>query len=263
MLSESRQIVPVPNFDFGLKKGDALAFLGSCFATNMAAKAREFGFEVGENPNGIIFNPLNLASALKGVLLNTPVVPFEAKNEFISFDHHGSFRISDRVAFFEKISEERTHFKALLDRAKVLFVTFGTAGVFRHLETDTIVANCHRLPTQDFDRRMLTQNEIVQHWEEVLLLLREAHPQLQVVFTVSPVRYKNLGAHGNQLSKALLLLAQDQLIQNHPNTHYFPAYEIVLDELRDYRFYQGNLAQVSEEAVEYIWGKLVGSMLRS
>jgi hypothetical protein len=261
MLSESRQIVPLPHFDFGLKKGDALAFLGSCFATNMALKARDFGFEVGENPNGIIFNPLNLASALKGVLLNTPIVPFEAKNEFISFDHHGSFRTSDRAAFVEKITKERADFKTILDRAKVLFVTFGTAGVFRHLETDTIVANCHRLPTQDFDRRMLTQEEIISHWKEVLQLLREAYPKLQVVFTVSPVRYKNLGAHGNQLSKATLLLAQDKLIQNHPNTHYFPAYEIVLDELRDYRFYTSNLAQVNETAVDYIWERLMGSCL--
>lgn len=261
MLSESRQIVPVPQLDFGLKKGDALAFLGSCFATNMATKAREFGFSVGDNPNGIIFNPISLALALKGVLLNTPIIPYEAQKEFISFEHHGSFRTADREAFFEQIEAERSKFKVLLDEAKVLFVTFGTAGVFEHLPSNTLVANCHRLPTQDFNRRMLSIEEIVGLWSELLDLLREAYPQLQVVFTVSPVRYKNLGAHGNQLSKARLLLAQESLIQKHPNTHYFPAYEIILDELRDYRFYQGNLAQVSEEAVEYVWGKLVGSFL--
>lgn len=261
MLSDSRQIVPIPSFDFGLKQGDALAFLGSCFATNMAAKARAFGFKVGENPNGIVFNPMSLGLALKGALLNTPVDAFESGNEFLSFEHHGSFRTTNREAFFEKIEGERTAFREILAEAKVLFITFGTAGVFRHLETDTIVANCHRLPTQDFDRRLLNVDEIVLFWKELLVLLREAYPQLQVVFTVSPVRYKNLGAHGNQVSKAILLLAIEAITQNTRSTHYFPAYEIVLDELRDYRFYTSNLAQVNETAVDYIWERLMGSCL--
>ena len=143
-----------------------------------------------------------------------------------------------------------------------LVVTLGTAYVYRLKSSGEVVANCHKLPEKIFDRSMLTVAEIVSEWKELLLSLWEQNPELKILFTVSPIRHWKDGAHGNQLSKATLLLAVDELQSAYPERiAYFPAYEIMMDELRDYRFYATDMLHPSELAIDYIWQRFTENFL--
>ena len=143
-----------------------------------------------------------------------------------------------------------------------MIITLGTAWVYRLRSTGKIVSNCHKLPEKMFDRQMLSVDEITAEWKSILLSLWEQNPELKILFTVSPIRHWKDGAHGNQLSKATLLLAVEQLQKDFPEqTAYFPAYEIMMDELRDYRFYADDMLHPSLQAVEYIWERFTETML--
>lgn len=135
----------------------------------------------------------------------------------------------------------------------LLVITFGTAWVFRYKPDGRIVSNCHKIPASEFERFRLEPGEIVTEYTALIHRLREVNPSLRVIFTVSPIRHWKDGAHGNQLSKSVLLLAIDGLVHRLEKVHYFPAYELVMDELRDYRFYAEDLLHVSPVTVEYIW----------
>ena len=142
-----------------------------------------------------------------------------------------------------------------------MIITLGTAWVYRLGSTGKIVSNCHKLPEKMFDRQMLSVDEITTEWKSLLLSLWEQNPELKILFTVSPIRHWKDGAHGNQLSKATLLLAVEQLQKDFPEqTAYFPAYEIMMDELRDYRFYADDMLHPSLQAVEYIWERFTETM---
>ena len=142
-----------------------------------------------------------------------------------------------------------------LKKTDFLLITFGTAWVYRHRKSGIIVSNCHRFPGSDFERFRLSVEEIVKVYQALLAELREKNPHLKVIFTVSPIRHWKDGAHANQTSKAVLLLSAEELCRTIPQTYYFPAYEILMDELRDYRFYADDMLHPSALAIEYIWEK--------
>jgi len=141
----------------------------------------------------------------------------------------------------------------LLKNAGFLFVTFGTSWVYRNVDDGMVVANCHKLPASRFNRFRLGVDDIVDGYDELIARMKEFNRDLKIIFTVSPVRHLKDGAHGNQLSKATLLLAVDKLTEKHENVFYFPAYELVMDDLRDYRFYADDMVHPSAQAVDYIW----------
>ncbi|MEG1562497.1 MAG: GSCFA domain-containing protein [Bacteroides sp.] len=234
-----------------------LLLLGSCFTENMGTLLTGHAFRTDVNPFGILYNPQSLATALREIVSGrryTETDLFFFRECWHSPMHHGSFSSASPVEALERINTRLQYAHRHLDVTDWLLLTFGSAYVYEQRSTGQIVANCHKLPEKEFIRRMLTVEEIVTDYTSLLCGLQARCPQLKLLFTVSPIRHARDGMHANQLSKATLLLAVDRLQTAFPNVvHYFPSYEIVLDELRDYRFYADDLLHPSPLAVRYLW----------
>jgi hypothetical protein len=216
-------------------------------------------FNVNPNPFGILYNPLSINQALR-ILIDkkefTEKDVFEHRGLYHSFMHHGSFSNPYKDECLKGINENIVKASDYLREADILFITFGTAYVFCSKDERVIVGNCHKLPAAGFDRYRLSVDDIVNEWGQLIKNLREINPLLQIIFTVSPIRHMKDGAHDNQLSKSTLLLATDRICTSAERLHYFPSYEIVLDELRDYRFYNEDMIHPNPVAVKYIWERL-------
>lgn len=237
---------------------------GSCFIENIGRLLIDNKFKANLNPFGVLYNPQSISQALQ-LLINEHTFSaddvFEHKGIYHSFFHHSSFSHSDKEKCLEQINHRRKQASDDFRQADILFITFGTAYVFRNRESGKVVGNCHKLPAGYFDRYRLSVEDIVQEWSNLLKRLKEINPSLQVIFTVSPIRHLKDGAHDNQLSKSVLLLAIDELCKSDESLHYFPSYEIVLDELRDYRFYNEDMVHPNSVAVRYIWERLAESYM--
>lgn len=228
-----------------------IMLLGSCFSDNIGARLQSDLFDVDVNPFGTLYNPASIASAIRRIVSDDKFTTsdlFEHEHRYHSFAHHSRFSSTDlNIALTQINSRLHTSHEALR-RANTLLITFGTAWVYRLRATGQVVSNCHKLPAAMFTRSRLSVDEIVAEWSELLETLRSFNPQLNIFFTVSPIRHLADGAHDNQLSKSTLLLAIDRLGGN-----YFPSYEIMLDDLRDYRFYSTDMTHPSEVAIDYIY----------
>ena len=230
--------------------------LGSCFAENLGAMMLQFKFNIMVNPFGIVYHPAASAQQLERIITGKLYTAAELQynNElWHSFDHHGRFSHSDISVCINQINKELQQAHDQLTRSEWLVVTFGTAWAYRLKNTGRIVANCHKFPASDFERIRFDVDELYVIWAETIAKLRLFNPAIKIIFTLSPIRHLRDGAHENQLSKSILLLAIDRLIREIENTAYFPAYEIVLDELRDYRFYAENMTHPNTVTINYIW----------
>ncbi|WP_088653404.1 GSCFA domain-containing protein [Geofilum rhodophaeum] len=254
---------PAPDAErLGVHSG--VLFMGSCFAGNVGQRMEEACFKVLVNPHGVLFNPFSVAAALEAFLENRQVALgdlVERDGLWHSFQHHGSFSGPDAAKVVQAINAATLKGHSFLKEAHCLVVTFGTAWVYALGEAHQVVANCHKFPARDFQRYRLSVRAVVERWQRLLVALRQENPDLQVIFTVSPVRHWKDGAHGNQLSKAVLLLAVEELLEQHAGNAYFPAYELMMDELRDYRFYADDMLHPSAQAVDYIWDRFSGAWL--
>jgi hypothetical protein len=241
----------------GISYQDSILLLGSCFAENIGRRLAEGKFRVDVNPFGVLFNPASVARAIRQLLHPAVVTEKELffhEGLYHSFDHHSSFSAVSATGCLHEINGRLQRSASHLQQTGRLLVTWGTAYVYRLRTTGQIVANCHKLPAQSFCRERLSVAQIVEEWEALLALLWRGQPELKAIFTVSPVRHWSDGAHENQLSKSILLLAVEELQRRHPGQiMYFHAYELMMDELRDYRFYAEDLLHPSETAVQYIW----------
>ena len=179
----------------------------------------------------------------------------------MSLYHHGAFSSTDPDECLSRINGRLEKAAEELCSLDLLVITWGTAWVYKHVRENMIVSNCHKIPAQEFERSRLSVENIVEEYVELIERLREINPGLRILFTVSPIRHWKDGAHGNQLSKATLLLAIDQLREKLEYVYYFPASEIVLDELRDYRFYADDMLHVSGFTVDYIWERFLYSFI--
>lgn len=248
-----------PPFTFSY--ADPVVLIGSCFAENIGKKLEEGKFPVDINPFGILYNPACVARAVRMLLRPERYTErdlFERDGLYHSFDHHSRFSAMSEAACLVGINERLAHSADWFANATRLIVTFGTAYVYRLKDGGRIVSNCHKLPEDRFERSRLSVGEVVGEWRELLLSVWERNPGLKVLFTVSPVRHWKDGAHANQLSKSVLLLAIEALQAEFPKqTAYFPSYELMMDELRDYRFYADDMLHPSPLAVEYIWERFV------
>ncbi|MCD7933040.1 MAG: GSCFA domain-containing protein [Tannerellaceae bacterium] len=252
-----RTIISIPKVVYPVSHRDKTMLLGSCFVENIGKRLQENKFPVDLNPFGIIYNPASVATSLMRLLNPEPFTPedlFEWEGLYHSFMHHSRFSGTDGENVLTDINRRLYHSSSFLADASCLVITFGTAWVYHLKSTGQIVSNCHKLPDKFFHRTCLTKEEIVEQWQSLLQELWNRNSSLRILFTVSPVRHWKDGAHGNQLSKATLLLAIDELCRLFPDRlFYFPSYEILLDELRDYRFYATDMLHPSEPAIEYIW----------
>ena len=238
--------------------GDNILLLGSCFADNIGAKFGEYYFQTTINPYGTLYNPASIAQVLSDssdIGSQEPGLKLVQHNGlWHSMMHHGTFSAVDKEQLIARCEHSSTQLRIALQQATTLIITFGTAWVYEY--QGQVVANCHKLPAQQFVRRRLTVDEIVDRWQPIIALMPDKH----WIFTVSPIRHIKDGLHENQLSKAILLQAIDRLTDQ-PLTaqqvSYFPSYEIMLDELRDYRFYAEDMVHPSPVAVEHIWQRFV------
>lgn len=244
--------------DFRVGYGSEIMMLGSCFTENIGEKLSYFKFNTDINPCGIVYNPMSAASVLKRLVEGRPFAPeelIEHNGVWQSLLHHGSFSSSDKGECLRQINSRLSEAAGKLKTTDLLILTFGTAWVYRNREDGKVVSNCHKIPASAFERFRLKPEEIVVEYMDLIGRLREINPKLKVVFTVSPIRHWKDGAHGNQLSKSTLLLAIDSLAGSLERVYYFPSYEIVMDELRDYRFYAEDMLHVTPQTVEYIWNR--------
>lgn len=236
---------------------DKILLLGSCFADNIGAKFGGHYFQTTVNPYGTLYNPASIAKALSGVVNREMGIGIVQHNGlWHSFSHHGSFSRTDKEDLVRACEQSRVQLCVALQQATTVMVTFGTAWVYEY--EGEVVANCHKLPANQFVRRRLTVNEIVAMWQPII----DAMPDKHWIFTVSPIRHIKDGLHENQLSKAVLLQSIELLSElSIANCSYFPSYEIMLDELRDYRFYAEDMVHPSTVAVDYIWQRLVDAYM--
>lgn len=256
---EFRTVVDLPPRPALLEPSDRAVLMGSCFAEHVGrhmAASLPAG-QVDVNPFGVLYNPHSLRRALD-LLLGKPFPYEEALFQgrdglWHSWLHSGEFSAPTAEACREAIARRLRQAAGTLRRAKLLVVTFGTAFHYALADTGRVVANCHKEPQARFREVRPDAVSLCAGWLETLAALRAANPQLLTVFTVSPYRYAKYGFHASQLSKAALLLAVDRLLAEAPQTAYFPAYEIVLDELRDYRFFDRDMLHPSPQAVDYVW----------
>jgi len=240
---------------FTLDHGNYIMLVGSCFTEHIGSRLAAMRFPVLSNPFGIMYNPLTMAEVLECCIADRPLSADDMVMQdglWHSWLHHGAFSREEREECLQVCNEAVHQAHAFLQRCDRLMLTFGSAWYFTYRETGRVVGNCHKVAAQKFDRRLATVEDIVTRWRPLIQQLRQQ--QVEVLITISPVRHWAYGAHGNQVGKAPLFLAIEQLSADSQSAvYYFPAYEILMDELRDYRFYADDLLHPSTLAEEMIW----------
>jgi hypothetical protein len=239
-----------------------ICFLGSCFSESISQKANNQGFNVESNPLGVVFNPISLAEFLLHMKSESRVASVVQRNDiYFSWEANSSIFGYSKDELLTKVESSRVFFEKTLSKSSTLFITFGTAWVYELKEEGRIVANCHKFEQKLFSKRLLDTNEIITRWKEVIRLLNEEYPDLHIVFTLSPVRHIKDGLIENARSKAVLLESIHQIVNDSNNCHYFPAYEFILDELRDYGYFSKDGIHPNEIAINEVWTKFFDSML--
>lgn len=229
-----------------IEANDKFLLCGSCFTEHIGAWLQEARLDVTCNPWGILFNPASIAQSISRCLSDTPydIDICQTGDLYYSFDHHGKIVGESAEALIQKVHEVEVEARKAVLEADHLIITFGTAWVYER--NGKIVANCHKAPANEFTRRRLSVDEIIRMWTPIIA---DRH----VIFTVSPIRHIGDGLHGNQISKATLLLAIETLQEQYPDqVEYLPAYELLMDDLRDYRFYADDLVHPSPLAIEAV-----------
>ena len=243
----------------GLEYGAKIFALGSCFAENISERLKRAKFSIASNPFGVLFNPFSIANAIERLAdaRTFAVCDITAgKESFFSFDAHSSLDGKTHTEAFGNLNKAVAQGAKSLAEADWVILTFGTAWVYEH--EGRVVANCHKQPASQFVRRRLSVEEIVERYSR---LLEGVLHDKKVVLTVSPVRHIGDGLQENSVSKATLRLAVEELVAKHENAHYFPSYEILIDDLRDYRYYGEDLAHPSKVAVDYVWERFCEAVL--
>jgi hypothetical protein len=234
----------------------SIGFIGSCFAQNMGLKLDDLGYPQFQSPFGVVFNPVSIANILKS--LKKEEEPWgSVDEEFFSFNHHHKLRHASFEALKAKVKSEKALFLNQLKSAKHLFISIGSAWCYKLIEREIIVANCHKLPQKEFDKILLSDSEVLQALKEMTNELLQINADLQIYFTISPVKHLRDGVVENSQSKARITSALQAFLKDNKQFLYFPALEIVQEELRDYRYYSNDLAHPSDWTKEYIFNRWV------
>lgn len=238
---------------------DKIVCLGSCFASNIAGKLRESKFNVTDNPTGILFNPKSIARSVAMICKGARVTEediFERNGRYVSYLFHSSISGATPEEALDAMNNALNNGRRSLEEATLIIITLGSAYVWRDSRGE-VVANCHKMSAKNFSNELLTTEQVTDSLREII-----DNTKAKILFTVSPVRHLNDGLEGNSLSKAILRVAINNIINQYPNrASYFPAYELVIDDLRDYRFYAEDMLHPSAQAVEYVTGKFFEAAL--
>lgn len=235
---------------------DPIVLIGSCFAEHIGEKLIHSKFNCLVNPNGILFNPISIATAITSYIDKAEIKDNDIvlnNGLYNSLNHHGSFSSTVKQELIETINASIEGAYNQLKVAKHLIITFGTSNIYRYYPTQNAVANCHKLPQKLFTKEQLQPEAIIETYNQLISKLKDFNPTLNIIFTVSPVKYLRDGLIENNLSKSVLIYSVHQLIKTNTHCSYFPAYELVNDDLRDYRFYKEDMAHPNEQAINYVW----------
>lgn len=250
--------IDIPHSTFEISHAQKGMAIGSCFTTNIGNRLQAAKFPILVNPLGTVYNPVSVTQTIDLLLGEIPFDEqqiFYANDVWQSYYLHTSFSSVEKQDVLLAFNDVRNLFLEKFQNINYLILTLGTAWVYELKENGQIVNNCHKTPASQFNRRKLSVEECISILGKSIARLRKHNPNLHVIFTVSPIRHWKDGAHENQVSKATLFLAIDELQKSTENISYFPAYELLMDDLRDYRFYDEDMLHPSATAVEYIWEK--------
>ncbi|SHL78342.1 GSCFA domain-containing protein [Flavobacterium xinjiangense] len=254
-----RTQIPIPKSNHLKDYNSKIVSLGSCFAVNMAEKLDYFKFQNSCNPVGILFHPLAIEKLIDFAVSWKQFTDndiFFHNERWHCFDVHSDLSNSNKDELLETLNTIIKSTKQELEEASHIIITYGTSWVYRNIESDSIVANCHKVPQKQFTKELLSVEEIEESIANAIKLIHAVNPNCNIIFTVSPVRHIKDGFVENQLSKAHLISSIHSVLeteQGKSNTEYFPSYEIMMDELRDYRFYAEDMLHPNQVAIDYIW----------
>ncbi len=252
----TRVIPKISPYKIDLK--DLILAMGSCFAQNIGNKLEDYKFDININPFGTLFNPVSIfklinQAALKEILGSMGII--ESQGVFHHYDLHSDLSNIDKENLLKNANILLKRTGAQLPHTSIIIYTFGTSVVYELKETGEIVANCHKIPSEKFNRRMLEIDEIVHGFKINYELIKSINKDARFILTVSPVRHQKESFEQNNVSKSILRIACDKITKIHREVEYFPAFEIMLDELRDYRFYKKDMLHPNSVATDYIWQK--------
>lgn len=242
---------------------DNIMLLGSCFTEHMNEKLSQFKFDTLQNPHGVLFNPVSISNAIKSystLSLVDLADLFFHQGIWNHWSFHSSRSKTDADQTLSSMNINISAGNIFLKKASWLIITFGSAFVYE-INQNYTVANCHKMPADFFNKRMLQIDEIVDNYTSLIHDLKVFNPTLKIIFTVSPVRHSREGFVENNRSKSVLLLSIERIISKHANTFYFPSYELVIDDLRDYRFYAEDMVHPNYLATQYVWEKFASSSI--
>jgi hypothetical protein len=249
-----RTAIPLQKAEYAISHENPIMLMGSCFAESIGQKLARYKFAADINPFGVLYNPASIAQALS-LLTETALFTekdlFFLNNEWISFYHHGKFSHTNKEKCLSGINEKLLESREFLQKADFLILTLGSTVTYSY--QGNIVANCHKFPQKEFQKQMLTPQNIVSELTESIEKVRRINEKIRIIFTVSPIRYIKNSMTENTLSKAQLIVATHELLGKISDSEYFPAYEIMMDDLRDYRFYNDDMTHPTPLAVNYIW----------
>ncbi len=257
--------VPIPKSIFPIDYQSKILSFGSCFTENMARKFDYYKFQNSCNPFGILFHPLAIENSISRII-NLEL--FEEKEFFFNnerwhnFEIHSDLSNPDKEALLLEINDLLVATNKQVQEASHIIITYGTSWVYRNIHTNKLVANCHKVPQNNFDKELLSVSDIEKSIKNTINLIKKVNPNCNLIFTISPVRHLKDGFVENQMSKANLIAGLHSVLfsQNTPKS-YFPSYEIMMDELRDYRFYAEDLLHPNSVAIDYIWRRFAVSLV--
>ncbi|WP_330444369.1 GSCFA domain-containing protein [Flavobacterium sp. C4GT6] len=258
-----RTQIPVPKSNSPISYDSEIVSLGSCFAVNMGEKFNYFKFQNTINPFGILFHPVALSKFINYTLNEkefTETDIFFHNERWHCFDAHSDFSSNSKEALLENLNQTVKNGSQKLKTASHLILTLGTAWVYRLNKSNSLVANCHKVPQKEFSKELLSVSAIKEALSNIIENITKVNPAISITFTISPVRHIKDGFTENQWSKANLITAVHEIIkENSNNISYFPSYEIMMDELRDYRFYAEDMIHPNQIAIDYIWERFCES----
>jgi hypothetical protein len=258
-----RRELIVRSFTEKISIKDPIMLVGSCFSDNLGEKLRHNRFNVMINPSGIMFNPVSITRSITSYITGHPYdrsMIFKTQEWWTSWDHHTRFSHADPDALLEMMNNSLKEAHDFLKETKWLIITLGSAWVYQ-LDNGDVVANCHKVPTDKFRKKLLAVEDVLSSLDNLIHRLFIYNPGIKIMFTISPVRHLRDGFVENNRSKAVLIQAVHHLVDKFSNLFYFPSYELVIDDLRDYRFYAEDMVHPNYQATEYVWQKFVDACM--
>ena len=256
------EFTPKP-FDVKINHQQNLLLIGSCFTEQIGTKLSSHKFSVLDNPNGILFNPVSISKSISSYIDNKQYKESDLfyQNEcWNSWEHHSRFSKPVVIECLNAINESQSKANAFFKKADWLLITLGSAFVYQ-LENKEVVANCHKVPTDKFVKRLLPVEEVFAGLQQMIEKIVSFNHGLKIIFTISPVRHLRDGFVENNRSKATLIQAVHQLTEKNINCFYFPAYELIIDDLRDYRFFAEDMVHPNYAATNYVWEKFIATCI--